>query len=638
MGSGHGPSDDAMADDDVELEFVSVMGVLVPIEVTKGVSAAARRFAAGDASGDEDDPEEESEPIRDTKSQTREEDAIDVSKTFSSNATEENAERNVSMEEMHKTENKSNNPQQQGYKSVDVDQEIKQQKQSDEVNISTDKAPKPTSSNSELNVDIVSLGGQGEKCKRRQQEEANESNGIESPGVSKRLVKAKIEAGFNCLSKNQKLMKKHKLEKGRQLKEEQKVKKKQNQPGDPGLTASNQVKKVVQTKMKEQQLKMDNENHIVNTKKMKKKSVNAQVQTAFESPKEDQKEGASIPRTANTNSDVAGLDGAQNQSVKHKIRMNKKKYSEAKPSAENIVKPSSATAKAKRSLKRPRCANDEVLKQPTLIKQLKTTSATVTDRIHETWILESDGEALPDNKNLIVGGSKPSKVRALTNTAVQSKTDHLRVDDRRCAYPSCSQQALNTSRCTDHNGRSRFLVPDCTKSAKPGGAHGHGSRNARPKTPAMEISQPLVVVSETAAPMKRKTCGRKLKNIASSAAQVTRSESHWSSKKAAESTRTSFSKKTSAEVFMNNKTGVHKRPRLNSASTTTTKSVKRVRKPRRAAAKTESATTDPDETSIALRSGNRITRILKKHYAVGQGGIPEEDALQMALELSEIEY
>ncbi|KAG3081337.1 hypothetical protein PC121_g6459 [Phytophthora cactorum] len=40
--------------DDVEMEFISVMGVLVPMEVTKGVSNEAKRFVAGDVwSGEE---------------------------------------------------------------------------------------------------------------------------------------------------------------------------------------------------------------------------------------------------------------------------------------------------------------------------------------------------------------------------------------------------------------------------------------------------------------------------------------------------------------------------------------------------------------------------------------------------------
>lgn len=48
MRSGHSTSDGAAKDDDdVEMEFVSVMGVLVPIEVTKGVSNEAKRSAAG---------------------------------------------------------------------------------------------------------------------------------------------------------------------------------------------------------------------------------------------------------------------------------------------------------------------------------------------------------------------------------------------------------------------------------------------------------------------------------------------------------------------------------------------------------------------------------------------------------------
>ncbi|KAJ8554953.1 hypothetical protein ON010_g9530 [Phytophthora cinnamomi] len=55
-----------MDDDGVEMEFVSVLGVLVPMEVTKGVSDKAKRLAAGGVSSEDEAQERAEDPFPDS--------------------------------------------------------------------------------------------------------------------------------------------------------------------------------------------------------------------------------------------------------------------------------------------------------------------------------------------------------------------------------------------------------------------------------------------------------------------------------------------------------------------------------------------------------------------------------------------
>ncbi|KAF1775832.1 P-loop containing nucleoside triphosphate hydrolase [Phytophthora cactorum] len=274
--------------------------------------------------------------------------------------------------------------------------------------------------------------------------------------------------------------------------------------------------------------------------------------------------------------------------------------------------------------------------------------------------------------------SKSIKSLPLTS---EDRVSNDRSDQDCCVYPECPQPALSKSRCAKHNGRPRCSLPDCTKFAHSGGnciAHGGGSRCTEEGCGRRARSQGKcythgggILCSHPNCTTRAKTKG---KCVAHGGGTVC-------SEKECDKLVTANGKCISHGGWVNcSQPGCEKRVQLRGKCMehsecdfpesdqptkrfrkTTIKSdgmsilpakrhrilsvgkstaVETVDKPAKRAkeAKKAATTTELDETTMALRSGQRI-KLVTRSSTSGYGEFQSaEDALQMALKLSEIEY
>jgi hypothetical protein len=299
-------------------------------------------------------------------------------------------------------------------------------------------------------------------------------------------------------------------------------------------------------------------------------------------------------------------------------------------------------------------------------------------RISETWRLESDDKTQESAKGIQSSTLSPSEK---TPTAAK-KAAGKRKKDGVCAYPSCTRPATYKCRCAEHNARPRCSHPHCTKFAHAGGqciAHGGGPRCAeggcgrRVRTNGRCYAHGGgVLCSHPKCTTRAKTKGKCIahgggtvcsqpgcnKLVTSNGKCIAHGGglncTHQGCDKRAQlqgkciehsqadttvpdKPTKRFRGATLKNGRMQLAAGVKragKRPSHISAEAAQDDK-KPAKRPRRSAT---SVAPEPQATAMTLRSGHRMSRTSSEHGASQRALLSAEAALQMALELSKVEF
>ncbi|KAE9018930.1 hypothetical protein PR001_g14009 [Phytophthora rubi] len=410
-------------DEDVEMEFISVMGVLVPIELTKGVSCEAKRFAAGDVSSNDEAPEIVEDPIPDT-----------------------NLNHDVSTNSEH-TETKCNHTGCTNFAET-------QGKGSEPTHCEVAEAKDTTVTIEDKSVDhkndhVAAVGTQKSCLVGEVEVETGKLKGMAGSTQMTKKSQVKNHNGLRSEVRTQKTREKNRQQErgSKKCRGQEKHRRPNVEPGviDIKKSKRNPTKDEAKGNSPFDGMKQS-------TKSCKRKAQTVKTKVAVVQPTnvlESTSDAKEKPTAANSRTTVAV---SRSSSI--------------------------AVSKSKRQVKRPRITEDEASTKSGLLKQRELVSVAGEVRIRNTWKLRSDDEAYDKS-------SEQTKLRTstpATNTPSDSTKDTVKMtnsnEQGRCAYPGCTQPARYKCRCAEHNGRARCSLPDCVKFAHSGGkciAHGGGA-------------------------------------------------------------------------------------------------------------------------------------------------------------------
>ncbi|KAG3026280.1 hypothetical protein PC120_g5990 [Phytophthora cactorum] len=680
--------------DDVEMEFISVMGVLVPMEVTKGVSNEAKRFVAGDVwSGEENTNQgEASNDVEHTEIKcnlsknvkttncpitAKAEDSELRSKEKPKNKKKRLKSKEKKQNQVHEEEeNGEDTGSKEKMTEEDVDPEIavsaaKKQGQCGESNSLGAEETAKVIADHDYPVQVEHR----RKRKRSPTRSSTSELIVDSAGVEAMNQKERVEEkpGDPCLATPVELSAKSELRKQKSIGIQSK--------SDPVRTPTIQTvcrKEIkalsertgqTQRKLKKSSIAKKPRKKSILTAAKAHESQSVEIQTRTVAGKSNSRNRTKMKKNIEAaakavpdGTSAAQIDDYSMESTN--ARAHSAITSWAQPFDTTVQISPAKSRKDKRS--RP---TDET--RPPAAKQRKTTRP----RITQTWKLDSDDEK-QDNSEM--QNSKSIKSLPLTS---EDRVSNDRSDQDCCVYPECPQPEQSKSRCAKHNGRPRCSLPDCTKFAHSGGnciAHGGGSRCTEEGCGRRARSQGKcythgggILCSHPNCTTRAKTKG---KCVAHGGGTVC-------SEKECDKLVTANGKCISHGGWVNcSQPGCEKRVQLRGKCMehsecdfpesdqptkrfrkTTIKSdgmsilpakrhrilsvgkstaVETVDKPAKRAkeAKKAATTTELDETTMALRSGQRI-KLVTRSSTSGYGEFQSaEDALQMALKLSEIEY
>ncbi|KAE8988862.1 hypothetical protein PF005_g20460 [Phytophthora fragariae] len=410
-------------DEDVEMEFISVMGVLVPIELTKCVSCEAKRFAAGDVSSNDEAPEIVEDPIPDT-----------------------NLNHDVSTNSEH-TETKCNHTGCTNFAET-------QGKGSEPTHCEVAEAKDTTVTIEDKSVDhkndhVAAVGTQKSCLVGEVEVETGKLKGMAGSTQMTKKSQVKNHNGLRSEVRTQKTREKNRQQErgSKKCRGQEKERRPNVEPGviDIKQSKRNPTKDEAKGNSPFDGMKQS-------TKSCKRKAQTVKTKVAVVQPTnvlESTSDAKEKPTAANSRTTVAV---SRSSSI--------------------------AVSKSKRQVKRPRITEDEASTKLGLLKQRELVSVAGEVRIRNTWKLRSDDEAYDKS-------SEQTKLRTstpATNTPSDSTKDTVKMtnsnEQGRCAYHGCTQPARYKCRCAEHNGRARCSLPDCVKFAHSGGkciAHGGGA-------------------------------------------------------------------------------------------------------------------------------------------------------------------
>ncbi|KAE8900805.1 hypothetical protein PF003_g15156 [Phytophthora fragariae] len=405
------------------MEFISVMGVLVPIELTKCVSCEAKRFAAGDVSSNDEAPEIVEDPIPDT-----------------------NLNHDVSTNSEH-TETKCNHTGCTNFAET-------QGKGSEPTHCEVAEAKDTTVTIEDKSVDhkndhVAAVGTQKSCLVGEVEVETGKLKGMAGSTQMTKKSQVKNHNGLRSEVRTQKTREKNRQQErgSKKCRGQEKERRPNVEPGviDIKQSKRNPTKDEAKGNSPFDGMKQS-------TKSCKRKAQTVKTKVAVVQPTnvlESTSDAKEKPTAANSRTTVAV---SRSSSI--------------------------AVSKSKRQVKRPRITEDEASTKLGLLKQRELVSVAGEVRIRNTWKLRSDDEAYDKS-------SEQTKLRTstpATNTPSDSTKDTVKMtnsnEQGRCAYHGCTQPARYKCRCAEHNGRARCSLPDCVKFAHSGGkciAHGGGA-------------------------------------------------------------------------------------------------------------------------------------------------------------------
>ncbi|KAE9038952.1 hypothetical protein PR002_g5746 [Phytophthora rubi] len=373
-------------DEDVEMEFISVMGVLVPIELTKGVSCEAKRFAAGDVSSNDEAPEIVEDPIPDT-----------------------NLNHDVSTNSEH-TETKCNHTGCTNFAET-------QGKGSEPTHCEVAEAKDTTVTIEDKSVDhkndhVAAVGTQKSCLVGEVEVETGKLKGMAGSTQMTKKSQVKNHNGLRSEVRTQKTREKNRQQErgSKKCRGQEKHRRPNVEPGviDIKKSKRNPTKDEAKGNSPFDGMKQS-------TKSCKRKAQTVKTKVAVVQPTnvlESTSDAKEKPTAANSRTTVAV---SRSSSI--------------------------AVSKSKRQVKRPRITEDEASTKLGLLKQRELVSVAGEVRIRNTWKLRSDDEAYDKS-------SEQTKLRTstpATNTPSDSTKDTVKMtnsnEQGRCAYPGCTQPA-----------------------------------------------------------------------------------------------------------------------------------------------------------------------------------------------------
>ncbi|KUF82252.1 WRKY transcription factor 19 [Phytophthora nicotianae] len=576
-----------MVADDVELEFISVMGVLVPMEATKGVSSEAKRFAAGDVFSDDEGT-------------NHAEVSNDVGHTeIKCNKLEEDKTTNC--------------PKLDDFKTRPEGKKKKKQKQEHKLEEGGEHTGSKKEVTTKMNIDPRTSVFEDKRL------DQCESDSLEAN------ITAKMATGDDSPVNVEYRMKSKKSRAARKRSSTS------ESNGDYGHTLNGETVKQEKTKPTQETPK---------SSKSRKRSVQAKAKAESESPvlERNPKKGISKTRKAKKSLGV----------------------------------------QSKTDPEQPLTTQKEQQQQQT--KRCRTTEKATTARPKHKRSRPTGGDANTNSSSMKQPKTAQSKVDKGQATNKLQTCDHNNPD--RCSYPKCSQPTQSKSKCAKHSDRPRCSLPDCTKFAHSRGKcvrHGGGSRCAEENCGRRSRSQSKCYAHGGGMLCSHPTCTTRAKTKGKC---VAHGGGTVCSEKECDKLVTANGKCTSHGGWVNcSHSGCEKRVQLRGKCMEHSESdvpvgdkpAKRFRKatikpgemnvPRKKhkgvdlekstaeetvnerakeavgeIEKTKTTTEQLDETTMALRSGQRI-KLVTQNSASGYGELQsEEEALQMALKLSLIEF
>ncbi|GMF37757.1 unnamed protein product [Phytophthora fragariaefolia] len=423
-----------MDDADVEMEFISVMGVLVPMEVTKGVSADAKRFAGGGLSSGEEAPESEE----------------------------------VDTDTNHGASNSSEHTEDTCVHSECSDSGETEDKYSDQNEAQKRKHPNCTKV-------AATQGKYVDHSDARLENEDNdvvaavEGNSSSVTGVGSNRKEVEMKASGTLAS--QKASLKTENRSGVRKRKRKKHRRKEQQEN----TSNKRQEKLLHVEVKERR---SDGSSVTEAKRSKRESME-NVDETLKSTSKVLKQSSMSPSkkmtgAAKNERNIASEKETLGETI---MPINEETATVSSTSVTAGLPPVVASG-PKRRVKRHRIGQGEVT---TKLKQHKVVASTDECKIQNTWKLDSDDEAhgTQDGKARL----KPMKLQKTAlavNNISNSRVETIKTgSSSRCAYPECTQSARYKSRCLEHCQRARCSLPGCSKFAHSGGkciSHGGGAR------------------------------------------------------------------------------------------------------------------------------------------------------------------